>query len=100
MGRPRLELHEVLTELTDHVYFQPPSGHQMQFPCITYIRDGAQTQHADNELYRHFKRYQVTVIDRNPDTDLADKVEALRYCSFERSFPSDDLNHYVFSLFF
>jgi hypothetical protein len=100
MGRPRLELHEVLSELVDHVYFQPPSGHQMQFPCITYTRDGTQTQHADNELYRHFKRYQVTVIDRNPDTDLADKVEALRYCSFERSFPSDDLNHYVFSLFF
>lgn len=100
MGHSRLELHEVLLDLVDHVYFQPPSGHLMQFPCITYIRDNDSTQYADNELYRHAKRYQVTVIDRDPDTELADKVQSLRYCSFERSFPADDLNHYVFSLFF
>lgn len=100
MGRSRLELHNVLKTLTDHVYFQPPSGHQMQYPCITYTQDNDSAQYADNELYRHAKRYQVMVIDRDPDTELADKVQALRYCSFERSFPVDDLNHYVFSLFF
>lgn len=100
MGQPRLELHELLKELVDNVYFQPPSGHLMHFPCITYARDGVLSQHADNELYRHAKRYQVTVIDRDPDTEIADKVEDLRYCSFERFFAEDDLNHYVFSLFF
>jgi hypothetical protein len=100
MGQPRLDLQTLLESLTPHVYFQPPSGHQMNFPCITYALEGDQTQHADNELYRHFKRYQVTVIDRNPDTDLADKVRKLRYCAFNRFFAADDLNHYVFSLFF
>lgn len=97
---PRLELQARLEELTDHVYFQPPANVQMQFPCIIYSRDGASTDHANNGLYRHAKRYQVTVVDRDPDTELADKVEALRYASFERSFAADDLNHYVFSLFF
>lgn len=100
MAQPRLELHDLLKEITEHVYFQPPSGYLMQFPCIAYSRDGDSTQHADNELYRHAKRYQVTVIDPDPDTELADKVEHLRYCSFERRFASDDLNHFVFSLFF
>ena len=100
MAQPRLELHDLLKEITENVYFQPPSGHQMQFPCITYSRDGGQVKHADNELYQHAKLYQVMVIDRDPDTELADKVEALRYCSFERAFAKDDLNHYVFSLFF
>jgi len=100
MGHSRLELHEVLKGIAEHVYFQPPSGHLMQFPCITYKWDRDSTQHADNELYRSAKRYQVTVIDRDPDTELADKVRELRYCSFERAFAVDDLNHYVFSLFF
>lgn len=100
MGHSRLELHEIFETLVGHVYFQPPSGHLMQFPCITYSRDGDSSEYADNELYRHAKRYQVTVVDRNPDTELADKVEALRYVSFERAFAADDLNHYVFSIFF
>ena len=97
---PRLRLQSLLEEMADHVYFQPPGNVLMQFPCIIYSRDGSSEDHANNELYRHAKRYQITVIDRNPDTELADKVEALRYSSFERSFAADDLNHYVFSLFF
>jgi len=95
-----LQLHEILTGITEHVYFQPPSNFRMQYPCIIYSRDGTSADHADNELYRHAKRYQVTVVDRNPDTELAAMVEALDYVSFERSFPAEDLNHYVFTLFF
>ena len=97
---PRLELQSRLEEVADRVYFQPPANIQMEYPCIIYSRDGSSEDHANNELYRHAKRYQVTVVDRNPDTELADKVEALRYSSFERSFAAGDLNHYVFSLFF
>lgn len=97
---PRLELQSLLEEVTNRVYFQPPANVQMQYPCIVYSRDGTSTDHADNGLYRHAKRYQVTVIDRNPDTEIADKVEALRYSSFQRAFAADDLNHYVFNLFF
>ena len=100
MGQSRLQLHDLLKGITDNVYFQPPSGHRMQFPCITYLWEAESAQHADNELYRHAKRYQVTVIDRDPDTELADMVRKLPYCSFERAFAADDLNHYVFSLFF
>ena len=100
MARPRLELQSLLETLTEHVYFQPPPASQMQYPCIVYSRDGVLARHADNELYRHAKRYQVTVIDRDPDTELADTVEALPFCSFQRYFAADDLNHYVFNLFF
>ena len=97
---PRLELQSLLEEVTDHVYFQPPANVQMQYPCIIYSRDGTSVDHANNGLYRHAKRYQVTVVDRNPDTELVDKIEALRFASFDRSFAADDLNHYVFNLFF
>jgi hypothetical protein len=97
---PRLELQALLEGITAHVYFQPPSNLEMQFPCVTYSRDGVSKDHANNELYRHAKRYQVTVIDQDPDTELADQVEKLQYANFERSFAVDDLNHYVFTLYF
>lgn len=100
MAQPRLSLQSLLEVLTDHVYFQPPSNAQMEYPCIMYSRDGVFTDHADNGLYRHAKRYQVTVVDRDPDTEIADKVEALPYVTFQRFFAADDLNHYVFTLFF
>jgi len=97
---PRLELQSLLQEVTEHVYFQPPASIHMEYPCIIYVRDGTSTDHANNGLYRHAKRYQVTVVDRDPDTELADQIEALQYSSFERSFAADDLNHYVFNIFF
>jgi hypothetical protein len=72
----------------------------MEYPCILYERDGASAEYADNSLYRHAKRYQVTVIDRNPDTTISDEVERLPRCSFNRFFIADNLNHFVFSLYF
>ena len=97
---PRLQLHEIFETFVANVYFQPPANVEMQFPCIVYSRDGSETVHADNEPYRSIKRYQVTVIDRNPDNDLTDKVEKLPTCRFDRWFALDNLNHYVFNLFF
>lgn len=100
MARPREELQTVLEQMTSHVYFQPPSNIRMNYPCIVYNRDGSDVDRADNVLYRHAKRYQVTVIDRNPDSNLPDKVEELPLCQFDRFFAADNLNHHVFNLFF
>jgi hypothetical protein len=86
--------------MTEHVYYQPPTNVTMQYPCIVYFRDGSELQHADNFSYRRTRQYQVTVIDRNPDSDLPDKVEELPMCRLDRAFAADDLNHYVFNLFF
>lgn len=100
MARSRLQFHDLLKTITEHVYFQPPPKDQMQYPCILYSRDEASTVYANNELYRHAKRYQVTVVDRDPDSILPDQVERLPYCAFQRAFPADDLNHWVFDLYF
>lgn len=97
---PRLELQELLETFTPRVYFQPPTNVEMQFPCIVYNRDGSWPEYADNSTYKNIKRYQVTVIDRNPDSDIPDKVEELPRTRFDRWFAADQLNHYVFNLFF
>jgi hypothetical protein len=97
---PRLQLHNILETLSENVYFQPPNNVTLIYPCIVYSRSGSQLEHADDMLYRHTKRYQVTVIDRNPDSDIPDQVVALPLCSFDRWFASDNLNHWVLNLFY
>lgn len=72
----------------------------MQYPAIVYRRDYADTTFADNAPYRYVKRYQVTVIDKNPDSSIPAKVAALPMCSFNRYFPNGQLNHDVFNLYF
>jgi len=98
----RLELQAILTEIleTDHVYFQPPPGLRMEYPCIVYNRADHLINHADDIPYKRDKRYQVTVIDRNPDSVIPDKVAQLPLCSYDRFYTADNLNHDVFQLFF
>ena len=100
MAQLRLDLQALLKEITTHVYFQPPNNVQMQYPCIVYARNGDDSKWAGNQRYAQLKRYQVTVIDRDPDSTLPDQVESLPFSNFDRSFKADDLNHSVFNLFF
>ena len=99
---PRLQLQSLLEGLlgSDAVYFQPPATVGLIYPCIIYKRDFAQTDFADNKPYSRKLRYQVTVIDKNPDSDLPEKVAALPMCIFDRFYTADNLNHDVFNLFF
>ena len=98
----RLQLHEMLVEIlgTGSVYFQPPPTVNMVYPCLVYRRDFANTKFADNKPYLHRKRYQVTVIDQNPDSDIPERIAALPMCVVDRFFTADGLNHDVYQLFF
>jgi hypothetical protein len=98
----RLELQEVLREIlgSDQVYFQPPPNIKMVYPCVVYRRDYQSTKFADDRPYSLKKRYQVTVIDEDPDSVIPDKVAELPLCVFDRHFTADNLNHDVFKLFF
>lgn len=82
------------------VHFQPPNGTQMVYPAIVYSLARAETQFADNLPYRRAQAYTVTVIDADPDTGIRDEVAAQPYCSFDRWYANDGLNHYVYTLFF
>lgn len=93
-------LLEALVGPQGKVYFQPPANVQMVYPAIVYQRDNMDTTFANNTPYRIEKRYQVTVIDRNPDSDIPDKVAALPMCVMSRHFTANNLHHDVFSLYF
>ena len=72
----------------------------MAYPCIVYKRDVLWLDYANDKPYKKKTRYLVTVIDADPDSGIPDKISDLPYCSYERFFTVDNLNHDVFTLFF
>lgn len=100
--RPRRELHSILKDIlgSGNVYFQPPPSIKLEYPCIIYNVDDWNIQHADNGPYQHQKRYLVTVVDKNPDSDIPERVAMLPSVRFSRSYASDHLNHTAFRLYF
>lgn len=100
MGQ-RLQLQTLLLSLgSKKVYFQAPSADAMEYPCIMYSVDAEDTTFADNNPYSRTLGYQVTVIDRNPDSEIPAKVAHLPMCSFQRRYVVDGLHHSVYKLFF
>jgi hypothetical protein len=98
---PQLELQEILESLgAAKVYFQPPANVAMEYPCIVYKRDNARTEFAGNLPYIRVQRYQVTIIARDPNSDIHLKVAKLPRCVYNRFFAANSLNHDVYILYF
>lgn len=99
---PRTDLQTLLQGLQDgiHVYFQPPPNVTMIYPAIVYNRDFQDVDFADNIVWYRSIRYQVTVIDPDPDSDLPDKVGELPLSRYVRHFTTENLNHDVYDLYY
>lgn len=100
--KKRLDLHMILLYIlgTPNVYFQPPNNLKIQFPCIVYNRLSSYIEHADNQKYILKKSYQVMYITKDPDDSIIDKIEAMELCRFDRMYISDNLYHYVYTLYY
>ena len=97
----RPEVHKMLKECFDsepHVYHQRPGKGGLRYPCIIYKLSDIPVRHADNDKYIKHRQYQLTVIDEDPDSALRERVAQLKWCRFDRSYVSDNLNHFVFTL--
>lgn len=98
----RLDLHAFLENLigSKNVYFQPPSTIRMNFPAIVYSRGGINNSNADDKVYKQDWLYELTVIDKDPDSEIVTKVSQLPKCRWNRNYTSDNLNHDVFTLYY
>lgn len=97
----RLELQAKFEEIlgSENVYFQPPA--RMSYPCIEYSLSGIATKRANNAIYNSINRYEVIVIDYDPDSTIHTKIlDSFRMCSFDRSYKANNLNHFVLTLYF
>lgn len=98
-NRPYLqtELEEILRNR--NVYFQPPESVKINYPAIVYSLGRIDKRHANDGTYKLLTAYDVTLIDKNPDTEFLAPMLALPYCSFARYYRADNLNHWVFTLY-
>lgn len=97
----RIELQEKLESLSEseNVYFQPPSSVKMQYPAIRYSLKRVVNNHANNSIYKQMTAYEVIVLDYNPESPIADKVSKLPYCTLDRFYVANNLNHFVYTLY-
>lgn len=96
----RLQLQEMLEGICDNVYFQPPESVRMSYPAIRYELYDIDNKFADNKVYLQDRGYQLTVIDRDPDSEIADLVSRIDGIRFNRFYRADNLNHTVFVLYY
>ena len=99
----RLNLHEELCELlgSRNVYFQPPASVRMQYPCIKYSLSGINSKRANNQIYNSVNKYEIVVIDRDPDSNIHnDILHHFPKCEFDRPYTADNLYHKILTLYY
>lgn len=97
----RLELQSTLEEIlgSEEVYFQPPESIKMAYPAIVYELADVNAKHANNLIYIRCTGFKITLMDRDPDSEFVSKILELPRCKFNTFFTSDNLNHFVFTIY-
>lgn len=95
----RLKLHEQLASICPNCYYQPPRNIQMTYPCIVYNRAGYNDMFANDKKYLSRDSYMITVIDRDPDSEIPNKIlDTFVKSSYQDGFTQDNLHHSVLTL--
>lgn len=98
----RLELSAKLKELfgSDNVYFQPPEGFKMLYPCIRYKRSYKNINYANNKAYGVRQEYELIIISKNPSEPITFTIpHEFEYCRPGRSYVADNLYHEIFYIY-
>ena len=84
-----------------NVYFQPPESLKLQYPCYIYKYERPDSLRADDMHYRLYDRYQVTYVTKNPvDPLINETMYRFQHCVQDTSFTKDNLNHYIFTIYY
>lgn len=98
----REDLHAKLVELlgSSNVYYQPPESVKMAYPAIRYSKSDIDTKYANNRSYINTNCYELIVIDKKPDNPVVKKLLELPYCSYDRQYRADNLNHDMLTIYY
>lgn len=102
MAQSRSSLQTKLSSIAGVVkaYYQPDKSLSLKYPCIVYRRTGRFVNRADNGVYTKYYEYQVTVIDRAPDSPIAEVIEDYKFCEMGRQITQNSLYHSNFTLYY
>lgn len=97
----RLKLHETLCDIlgSRHVYYDPPESITMKYPAIVYSKARINTLRADNIKYLGRVAYTATLIRKDDDDDILDRLLEMPYTSYDRPFTAQNLHHDTFTVY-
>lgn len=97
----RVELQRLLESLlgSRNVYYMPPESTKMQYDAIRYSKKNIRTDYASDTVYSMKDCYELIVIAKLPDHPVIKKLLALPYCSYDRHYVADNLNHDVLTIY-
>ena len=97
----RSDLHDELVSIfgSRYVYYQPPESVKIHYPCIIYNKDNVNLRHADDGVYALTNVYSVSVIGKDPDSDIAERLlRHFLHCRYDRRYVADGLYHDVLTI--
>ena len=96
------ELQALLEELleSENVYYMPPEKVKMNYDAIRYAKSTIRKTYANNGAYAMRDCYEITVIAKLPDHPVIKKLLALPYCSYNRHYVAENLNHDVLTIYY
>lgn len=103
MKERRYELNRILVKIlgSKNIYYQPPESIKLSYDCIVYKKGRARKFRADNKLYINKDFYELLVMSKNPDNDIADRLEqSLNYCEHQRRYITNNICHDVLYLYY
>ena len=71
----------------------------MSYPAIVYELNDIQDIYANNSTYLRHKSYSITLMDKNPDNTYVEAIANLPKSKFNRFFVTENINHWVFTVF-
>lgn len=98
----RIDLQKLLEELlgSENVYYLPPENTKMKYPAIKYSKKDITSKYANNAKYSMMDCYELIVISKLPDNPVIKKLLKLPYCSYDRYYIADNLNHDVLTIYY
>lgn len=97
--RPQLQKTLESIKGVKKVYFDPPVGTRMEYPCIRFSLADRTAIFADDKKYIKGENFTITFITRDAvsATAVLDQLEELDFCDFDRPYVVDGLHHYVYT---
>lgn len=95
------ELQAAFEELlgSRNVYYNPPESVKMSYDAIRFRRSSINNTFANDSVYVQLPpTFEVTVITRDPDAPIIEKVSKMPKCRFVTSYVADNLCHNIFTL--
>lgn len=96
-----LELKNIFESISGikKVYFEPPPGIKMVYPCVRFQRVGFDSKFADNIPYKIDDRYEATLMYTNPDSSLPARFARLPLCRHNRHYTANGISHDVYIIY-